>query len=237
MKMNLDALWNYMQLDLEADKFGNDMRQSAKRQLLLKHRNFLKDQQNNIAKIENDVSTMNDRMEAIKEEVERLTKLLGEMKAQLESNPPTNMEEVKTRTTAMQKVLDGLTRYEQELAKIRKDADTRDRQQKDIRSRAAKTKAEYDAVKVEYDKEYNADSLKLKELRAKADAEEKKLDAADVAKYKDIKQHVTPPMALMLNNQCSGCFMSLPLGTLRDLKNAERVVTCDNCGRILWAKE
>ena len=33
--MNLDALWNYMQFDLEADKFGSDMRQSPKRQLLL----------------------------------------------------------------------------------------------------------------------------------------------------------------------------------------------------------
>ena len=81
--MNLDALWNYMQFDLEADKFGSDMRQSPKRQLLLKDRNFLKEQQTNIVKIENDVSTMNDRMEAIRDEVERLNKLLAEQRARL----------------------------------------------------------------------------------------------------------------------------------------------------------
>ena len=120
---------------------------------------------------------------------------------------------------------------------MRKDADARDRQQKEIRVRAAKTKAEYDAVKLEYDKEYADDTVKLKNLRARAEAEEKKTDPADLEKYKSIKAHVTPPMAKMMNNQCSGCFMALPLGTLRDLKSGEHMVTCDNCGRILYAKD
>ena len=235
--MNLDALWNYMQLDLEADKFGNDMRQSPKRQLLLKHRNFLKDQQNNIVKIENDVSTMNDRMEAIKDEVERLNTLLSEQRAQLEKNPPSTLEEIKARSAAVSKLLEALSRYEQELSKMRKDAETRDRQQRDIRVRAAKAKAEYDSVKEDYDKEFAADSVTLKKLRARAEQEEKNLDPADLERYKGIKQHVTPPMAMLVNNQCSGCFMGLPLGTLRDLKAGERTVTCDNCGRILCVRE
>ena len=34
-----------------------------------------------------------------------------------------------------------------------------------------------------------------------------------------------------------GVFMALPLGTLRDLKSGEHMVTCDNCGRILYAKD
>ena len=235
--MNLDALWNYMPFDLEADKFGSDMRQSPKRQLLLKDRNFLKEQQTNIVKIENDVSTMNDRMEAIRDEVERLNKLLAEQRARLESEPPKTAEEIEERVTAIEKVLESMKHYEQELSKMRKDADARDRQQKEIRVRAAKTKAEYDAVKLEYDKEYADDTVKLKNLRARAEAEEKKTDPADLEKYKSIKAHVTPPMAKMMNNQCSGCFMALPLGTLRDLKSGEHMVTCDNCGRILYAKD
>ena len=235
--MNLDALWNYMQFDLEADKFGSDMRQSPKRQLLLKDRNFLKEQQTNIVKIENDVSTMNDRMEAIRDEVERLNKLLAEQRARLESEPPKTAEEIEERVTAIEKLLESMKHYEQELSKMRKDADARDRQQKEIRVRAAKTKAEYDAVKLEYDKEYADDTVKLKNLRARAEEEEKKTDPADLEKYKSIKAHVTPPMAKMMNNQCSGCFMALPLGTLRDLKSGEHMVTCDNCGRILYAKD
>ena len=144
---------------------------------------------------------------------------------------------IEERVTAIEKVLESMKHYEQELSKMRKDADARDRQQKEIRVRAAKTKAEYDAVKLEYDKEYADDTVKLKNLRARAEAEEKKTDPADLEKYKSIKAHVTPPMAKMMNNQCSGCFMALPLGTLRDLKSGEHMVTCDNCGRILYAKD
>lgn len=62
-------------------------------------------------------------------------------------------------------------------------------------------------MKLEYDKEYADDTVKLKNLRARAEAEEKKTDPADLEKYKSIKAHVTPPMAKMMNNQCSGCFM------------------------------
>ncbi len=235
--MNLDALWNYMQVESTLDKFENDMRQSPKRQLLLKQRNFLKEQQNNISKIENDVNAMNDRMEAVKQEVQRLTALLAEHKAQLENNPPKTMEEIKEKSDAISKVLDALNHFEQELIKMRKDADARDRQQRDIRVRAAKAKAEFDAVKVEYDKEYASDTVKLRELRQKVEAEAAGIVPADLERYKQIKQHVTPPMALLMDNQCSGCFMSLPLGTLRDARGSDQITTCDNCGRILYIKE
>jgi len=235
--MNLEALWNYMQIELQADKFENDMRQSPKRLLLLKHRNFLKDQQANIAKIENDVNTMNDRMEAVKEEVTRLNRLLSEQKTNLEKEPPKTLEEIQEKTDAITKIVEALNRYEHELVKIRKDADARDRQQKEIRVSAAKAKAEFDSVKVEYDKEFALDTAKLKELRAKVESEGAKLDKNDLERYKSIKQHVNPPMARLMENQCSGCFMSLPLGTLRDARGNDQVSVCDNCGRILFPKD
>ncbi len=235
--MNLDALWNYMTFDLEADKFENDMRQSPKRQLLLKHRTFLKDQQTNMAKIEADVAGMSDRMDALKDEIERLAGLLTEQKAQIEKNPPETEDEIKEKSAAVSKLLEAFTRYEQELTKMRKDFDTRDRQQKEIRVRAAKAKAEFDSVKIEYDKEFAQDTVKLKQLRAKVEGESRRVEESDLERYKAIKQHCTPPMARLMENQCSGCFMSLPLGTLRDLKAGEKITVCDNCGRILYSKE
>ena len=41
-------------------------------------------------------------------------------------------------------------------------------------------------------------------------------------------------MAKLVNGQCSGCFMSLPSATLLEIRNGERIVECDNCGRILF---
>lgn len=235
--MNLEALWNYMQIENEVAKFETAMQQSPKRKLLLKNRDLLKELRDSIAKMEADVSSMNDRLEALKEEYSRLSALVAQHKEKLEKEPPKTPEEIKERMDAIIKLVDTLSRYEQEIAKISKDADNKEHQQKNIRIRAAKTKPEYDAAKAEYDKEFAADSLKLKALRSKVEEEAAKLDQKDLEKYKTVRSHVTPPMARVMDNQCSGCFMGLSIGTIGNLKGAGEVTLCDNCGRILYAKD
>ncbi len=235
--MNLDALWNYMQVENEAAKLENAMRQSPKRQLLLKNRNLFKDLQNSNTKIESDFEAMAARLEELISEHERLNALLAQHLEKLEKEPPETAEAAKERTDAIVKLNDTLGRYENEIKKLSKDVDSKTRQQKDIRMQAAKAKAEYDRVKVEYDKEYNDDNEKLKGLRQKVTDEAAKLNAADYEQYKSIKSHVTPPMALLMNNQCSGCFMSLSIGTIRDMKGSDKITLCDNCGRILYSKD
>lgn len=232
--MQLDTLWQFMQVDMEADGFETRMRQSANRQKLIKQRDFLKDQQANMKKLENDVAVMQDRLEAVKDEAARLEKALAAQAEALSANPPANVEEAQKQAEAVQKLLDTLTRYEQELQKMRKDADVKDRQQKEIRVRAAKTKQEFDQLKVAYDKEFKADTVKLQKMRERTEQEAKKIDPALLSKYRSIKQHCTPPMAKLVNGQCSGCFMSLPSATLLDIRSGSRIVECDNCGRILY---
>ena len=235
--MQLDKLWQFMQVDMEADRFEAKIRQSEKRQKLLKQRNFLMDQQNNMKKLESDVAAMTDRLEAVRDDAERLQKVLTGLMEELESNPPTSEEEANARMEPVQKLMDNLTRYEQELSKMRKDAEVKDRQQREIRVRAAKTKQEFDQLKKEYDVEFKQDTATLKEMRARTEQESGKIEPDLLEKYRTIKQHCTPPMAKLIDGQCSGCFMSLPSATLLAIKEEGKLVTCDNCGRILYAAE
>ena len=235
--MQLDKLWQFMQVDMEADRFEAKIRQSEKRQKLLKQRNFLMDQQNNMKKLESDVAAMTDRLEAVRDDAERLQKVLTGLMEELESNPPTSEEEANARMEPVQKLMDNLTRYEQELSKMRKDAEVKDRQQREIRVRAAKTKQEFDQLKKEYDVEFKQDTATLKDMRARTEQESGKIDSELLEKYRTIKQHCTPPMAKLIDGQCSGCFMSLPSATLLAIKEQGKLVTCDNCGRILYAED
>lgn len=232
--MQLDDLWNFMQVDMEADKFENQMRLSANRQKLLKQRNFILEQQNNMKKLEADVAVMQDRLEAVGDEAKRLSGVLEGMVRELESSPPADAEESDRRAEAAERLTETLARYEQELLKMRKDAEARDRQQKEIRVRAAKTKQEYDQLKQVYDQEFKRDTQKLAAMRENIEKEAAKLAPELLKRYRAIKQHCTPPMAKLVNGQCSGCFMSLPSATLRELKLGEKTVECDNCGRILY---
>lgn len=235
--MQLDTLWQFMQVDMEADNFENKMRQSASRQKLIKQRDFLKDQQANMKKLENDVAVMQDRLEAVEDEAKRLEKVLANLSEDINNNPPQSVEEAAKRMESVQKLLDSLKRYEQEVDKMRKDADIKDRQQKEIRVRAAKTKIEFDQLKQEYDREFKEDTVKLNELRANTEKEAQKVEASLLDKYRNIKQHCTPPMARLMDGQCTGCFVSLPSATLLNIKSGEKIVLCDNCGRILYYKD
>lgn len=232
--MNLNELWNYMQHDLEADRFGNEMRQSEKRKLLLKQTEFLKEQQTKYAKIQADIAQMDEKMAALKEEAERLNRLLNEFVEPLEKIEEMDAETVAEKIKAADKILAAIENTEKALNRLKKDSDTAGHLENEIKKSAAKTKQEYDAVKREYDVEFAKDKVKLKNLRDIVEAEAAKLDPADLEKYKTVKQHVTPPIAKLMNNQCTGCFMTLPLGTLREIKANNTVLTCDNCGRILF---
>lgn len=234
--MQLDQLWQFMQVDMEADRFETKMRQSEKRQTLLKQRNFLMDQQNNMKKLESDVAAMSDRLEAVHDEADRLQKVLSGLLEEIENNPPKSAEEADAQMEPVQKLMETLTHYEQELSKMRRDAENKDRQQREIRVRAARTKAEYDQLKREYDIEFKKDAAMLKDMRAKTEQESAKIEPALLEKYREIKQHCTPPMAKLVDGQCSGCFMSLPSATLLALKDGKELVTCE-CGRIIYSVE
>lgn len=235
--MELKALWDFMQVDMAADNFEAEMRKSPNRQKLIKRRNFLMEQQANMKKIEGEIAVMQDRLEAVRDEAQRLEGVLSATLEDISANPPATLEDTQRKMDAVQKLSDTLTHYEQELSKMRKDADSRDRQQKDIRVRAAKAKQEYDQVRQVYDKEFKEDTAKLSQMRADIEKEAAKQDRALLSRYRAIKQHCTPPMARLSNDQCCGCFVQLPSATLRLIKEGRDIVECDNCGRILYCEE
>ncbi len=235
--MQLKTLWDFMQVDIAADNFEAEMRKSENRQTLIKHRNFLLEQQTNMKKIEQEIAVMQDRFEAVHDEAERLSSLLSDMIGEIDQNPPSDADDAARKMEAMQKLMDSLVRYEQELQKMRRDADARDSQQKEIRVRAAKAKMEYDQIREVYDKEFKTDTQKLAQMRSDVERESKKIDPLLLERYKSIKQHSTPPMAKLQDGQCCGCFMQLPSATLRRIQETDQLVECDNCGRILYCED
>ena len=66
-----ELLWQYQQVDMELDQYEKEMRSNSNRKELIKHRDFLKEQQEVLKKIEADVEIMSDRMEALADEIER----------------------------------------------------------------------------------------------------------------------------------------------------------------------
>ena len=132
-----------------------------------------------------------------------------------------------------QKLLSDLGDYEAEMKRIQKDASDRDRQEKDIRMKYAKVKAEYDKQRVSYEAEYKEQIAQLEKKRSAAQEQAKAIEPALLEKYATIKKHCIPPVARLYGDQCGGCNMSLPQVTLRKFKNDVKYIECENCGRLL----
>lgn len=229
----LQKLWLYQQADLAVDRFEMEMRRSPNRQILVKHRDFLMEQQNAMRKIEGDVLSMSERADAIEAEIAQLEESLKDLQETLEETEPENLDIARKSLDHAQKLVQSIGRLEQELQKIRKDADVRSRQQHEVRVRAAKTKAEFDKLKTVYDEEYRLQSEELVNLKARAEEAVKGISESLLEKYKKIKLHRTPPVAKLSDDRCGGCNMNFPAVVLLKIRNGEMAVDCENCGRIV----
>ncbi len=231
-----ELLWQYQQVDMELDQYEKEMRNNSNRKELLKHRDFLLEQQNVLKKIETDVEVMADRMAALADEIKRLSGSVAEATANLENNRPENLEDVKKQMASLQKLVATLSRYEAELAKMRKDSEARDRQQREVRVRAAKARAEFDRIKIIYDEEYKVAVVKLEELKQKVAKEAKGIDADLLEKYKAIKRHAMPPITRLHEDRCGGCNMQLSAADKDRVRTGVPYVECENCGRIILVR-
>ncbi len=228
----LELLWEYQQADVEADKLDGAMKRSPAKQKLMKLRDFLVEQKNVIARIQSEVVNMIDRMDALKDAIARTDEQLKNLQAKIEAEPGEDAATVRGYIQEANRYINNLNAYEQEIRRIRKDSADRERQEHDIKVRAAKTKAEFDTLKQPYDIEYREMSEKLAVLRAAAAEKAKAVSPEYIEKYNTIKRHSVPPMAKLVNDQCSGCNMSQPSNVLRSIK-AGKVVECETCGRML----
>lgn len=231
-----ELLWKYQQVDMELDQYEREMRGNSNRKELLKHRDFLLEQQNVLKKIENDVEIMGDRMDALADEIARLNNSVSEATANFEANRPEEIEEARKQIAAVQKLLNTISRYESELAKMRKDSEGRDRLQREVRVRAAKARAEFDRIKLIYDEEYKAAVVKLDSLKKKVAKEAEGIDPALLEKYKAIKRHSAQPITRIHGDRCGGCNMQLPAADMNKIRTGAPYVECENCGRIILAK-
>ena len=228
----LHLLWEYQKADVEVDKLEASIKRSPVRQKLVKYRDYYAEQQNAMKRIENEVATMQDRLEALKDALKMTDEQLHSLHHKMETEPPKNSQEVQQFMSEAKRFQNNLTAYEQEIKKIRKDAGDRERQQHDVRVRAAKAKSEFDKLKATYDDEKKEKDGELEALRAAAAEKAKPIEREYLERYRDIKKHSVPPLAALYGDQCGGCNMSLPSSVSRKVKAGE-LVECETCGRLL----
>jgi len=232
----LNLLWDYQTADIEVENISKEIKRSPNRQQLVKYRDNLLSLQKSLERIEDEVVTMQDRLEALSDAVQRTENQIQGIQEKLQNKEPENAEETERYINDVKRLISNLNDYEAEIKRIRSDSLDREKLQRDVKLRAARTKKEFDKLKVDYDAEFKEMNERLNAAKAKADAAAKPLSQAYLDKYQTIKRHSFPPLAKMIGSQCTGCNMSLPSGVVKDVQSGKEV-ECETCGRLLIFSE
>lgn len=232
-QQELELLWAYQQEDMAADRIANEIRRSPTRQKLEKNRNFIIEQQKRFKQIEEQVSILADRVDAIKDAIARCEEQIKGITSRFEAQPPTDLETARSMLAEISKHRETIGSYEQEMRRIVKDTSDYDNKQRSIRHEAAKAKQEFDQLKVGYDQELKAQKAALDAQRAVAASKKAGISPELLEEYNTIKKHITPPISRLIGDQCSGCNTSQPSAILRRIKSGTEIVECETCGRMI----
>ena len=236
----LDALWNYQQAELAAERLERNLKSTPARQKLNKLHAFLSEQQNNIGSIQKNIEARKTLVEKLSLQVAELERKydleLSEFEA-MENDEECTAAEMTESRRSIEALISGMDSARRELFDTIAWIEKATSEYKETYSRAGKAKKEYDAARAECEAEEAKAKPELDGAKAAMNAAASNVEAALLQRYKNIKGHHMVPMSKVENNQCSGCNMSLPTATVKRVAAGVDVVECENCGRILYTVE
>jgi len=233
----LETLWKYQELDLQMDQYIMEKKNSDSRQRLLKIKDYLVKQEKNLLDMDNNADKRLDVLARMEEEFNKLKDRIQTQMERLKSDKVLSLQELEEITKEGLILNDNIRRKEEELKKIKKEHENFQKKLNEIRRKVADAKNEYMDVKKDYDEEVKRINEKLLKLKEERDKIGESISKTLLAKYNNIKASKTPVISLLTDNQCDGCFMSLASLVVQRVKDGDRIVECENCGRILYYRE
>ena len=235
--VNLEALWQFQQKDMQVDQCESRMRQDPTRVKLLRLKNYFKEQQDAMKNVENETERVGKTLAQAQSQYETLQVCVREQAQGAGQETIETAAQARAQLAQMRDLLGRLTTMEQRLAQLMRDLNKSGRDLRAARQNAAKAKTDYTQIKTQYDTIYAEQARELDALVKVRDEAAKDIDPALMARYQAVKKRCSPPIALLRADQCGGCNMSQPAVVVSAAKKGERIVECETCGRIIYVRE
>ena len=233
----LDTLWEYQEIDLLMDQHIQEKKNSDLRHQLLKIRNYLMKQEELLITMDGEATQKSKQLAKLLQEYNTIEERILGLIEKLKKEELETLNELEDLAKEGLHLRDRIRRKEEELNRLKKELGGFEGKMDDIRRKVASAKREYTTKKMDYDKEVAGINQKLNQLREQRDKIGDTIDKDLMVRYNNIKASKTPVLAHLIGNQCDGCYMSLASLVVQRVKDAKRIVECENCGRILFDRE
>lgn len=231
----IKQLWDFQSEDIKADRLANEINNNQLRKQLDQDSTLYSNCMAQYKKIEEQIASLTDRKDAIQDALNRCKDQLSNLQARYDSAPPANLDAVRAFMADVDRCLETIADYENELKTICANVRTADQNASKLRAEGMRLKKEFQQLKAEYEQALPAMKAARDAQRAVAESKKEGIPAELLAAYAEIKKHVAPPVAKLDDRgQCSGCHTALSSATRQRIRNSGgEIVKCENCGRML----
>lgn len=233
MTLDFTAMWEYQKLDMQVEKIESALKKGTSRQAVSKLRNFLNDQKQYLTSCEEDIAQKSKQCDDLLATADRLSKKASALSSKLSQDTP--IADVQDRADELNALYREISEVETKLSTFTSQMQEQSTKLADLRKRTPKAVKELEEAKAAYEADVAKVAPELTSLKVKRDALISSIPEELYTKYQSVRLHRMPPLAKLLGNQCGGCNMELAGAAVRLIKNGEKLVECENCGRILTA--
>ncbi len=230
----LTQILKYQTAEGKLIKLERELNNNAAKKAVATLVTTIKDEQNNLLKLETAAKEINDSFEKCKAEYEKVSASLEKLVATtVEDKTEKELADLNKKITEMSNKLTSLGRSisqsSMQANQILKDFE---RVKKNIivsKEKHKKAKEDFDAVSSNLEPQIAA-------LKAELTSLEKQVDPKIMARYMRSRQEGLFPVFVELkNNSCGGCSMSLSAAHVSKLKE-QGYVECEQCRRLIYLK-
>lgn len=231
-------LLDYQKLDIKIGKIEAEVKKSALYKKVVKVRKYLLDSQKLIQKHEADITEINQGLKILLTQYNDCSETVEELSEAIENvDVESSIKEAQMLLRNAKQEKANLAKIEREILKSQKRITSIEDSLSKIAHNVPKYKTEFEQLKEKYDAELKEVNQKTAPLKKELKALAKDLDADNLKRYKAAKKSHPIAVVLLDGKRCMGCNMELPSGMAKQIANSDKLMECENCGRLLYSKK
>ncbi len=230
------ALWEFQQADMELAKFESQLKNTKTRSQLLALQKYMQEHKQILSNLENETLILQNEISDISAKYEAMSSQMEDYRREIEriqSENSLDLSRVRDLIHKYELNFDKSNKHKRHLKTIKANVDKSNEEIVKIVKNMQKAKKQFDTLKNNYDEEIAKSANDLENRKKAVEEISKTVDKELLSLYKKVHKNYRDPVARIVDKKCTGCNMELPSGDLLAFGKSNKVLLCENCGRIL----
>lgn len=235
---NMNELMDYCSVDVEYDQYMNTFKKNDTYKSMQKLSKFIKDGQKVLTSKEEEIKKTQENIANIEKQNKKISANIEELNKDISYFTECDDEEI-SEGHISQLIKDAknnmhqANRLKDSLAQSQKELETFDSEISELMGKLKNAVKKFNELKQVYEKEMSSSPEEKLVLEQKVKEARSKIEPNILEEYDRIKGFRENPVAVLENNKCKGCNMQLPASVTSEVLKGTKIVTCENCRRIL----